>query len=217
MGTNEESMNSDTTEVPVTTTEESSAPIVNDGGVEDMTQTEQSEPEAPVVNTEPVVELSQEPQASDFDTRIAALKATGSQATQILIASLEKYIADMKPGKPMPETAGARNQYNLWKAISYVAETAPGDEFRRLWNLLLSYFEQYKDGVFHDRYVFRFSEQWMWSQYELNGLQRIINLIKLTSNQSTRSANLKKVVLDKTLAEGFSDDARQKIVTFYKG
>lgn len=178
------------------------APAVVDQGVQD---------------TQPKVDVEQPVAVSKFQSKIDAMKTGGTQAQKILIASLEKYITDMAPGKPIANDAGARNQYNLWKAISFVVETAPVDEFKKLWNILLSFFEEHKNGVFGDRYVFRFSEYWLWSQHELNGLHRVLNIIKLTSNPAERAKGLKQVSLDRSLTEGFSDDARQKIITFYKG
>lgn len=154
---------------------------------------------------------------SDFLSKVEEMKVSGTSAQKILIASIEKYLSDMAPGKQVEVNAGARSQYSLWKAISYVVETAPSEEFKKLWSILLAFFEEYKDKAFHDRYVFRFSEYWMWPLTELNGLHRIINIIKLTSNAKERTKGLKQVDLDRSLAEGFSDEARQKLISFYRG
>ena len=231
---------SGTTQDPITeftsTTEEStSAPQVIDEGVADTTAEPEPqvdpiitpepvvvpEPVAPVVpdSVAPVVQAATvvEHQVSDFLSKIEEMRTAGTQAQKILIASLDKYITDMAPGKPLDVNVGARNQYNLWKAIIYVVDTAPIEEFKKLWSILLGFFEEYKDKAFHDRYVFRFAEYWLWSEHELNGLHRILNIIKLTSNPNERAHGLKQVDLDRSLAEGFSDDARQKLVNFYKG
>jgi len=173
--------------------------------------------DASVAVDAPVVELSKPIPSTDFQTLIANMRSTGTQAQKILIASLDRYVTDMQPGRVVKDSEGARSQYNLWKAITYIAETAPVDEFKRLWNILLAYSEEYKDGVFQDRYIFRFSEYWIWSEHELNGLHRILNIIKLTSNTATRADGLRQVSLDRSLMEGFTDDARQRIIMFYKG
>jgi hypothetical protein len=157
------------------------------------------------------------PTYTEFHARMDQLRLSGTQAQKVLIASLDRYVEDMAPNKPIQDAVGARNQYNLWKAISYIAETAPSDEFKRLWQILLAYALEHTDGVFQDRYVFRFSEYWTWSEHELNGLHRILNIIKLTCDPATRADGLRQVSLDRSLTEGFSDDARQRIVMFYKG
>lgn len=192
------------------------APQVVDQGTVDQTLTE---PVKPTEVKQPVVkETTVEPEAiSDFLSKVEEMKVSGTSAQKILIASIEKYLNDMAPGKQVEVNAGARSQYSLWKAISYVVETAPAEEFKKLWSILLAFFEEYKDKAFHDRYVFRFSEYWLWPLTELNGLHRIINIIKLTSNAKERAKGLKQVDLDRSLAEGFSDEARQKLISFYRG
>lgn len=190
---------------------QTTAPQVIDQGTVEET------PPEPVKPVE-VKQTKVEPEAiSDFLSKVEEMKVSGTSAQKILIASIEKYVKDMAPGKQIEVNAGARSQYSLWKAISYVVETAPAEEFKKLWSILLAFFEEYKDKAFHDRYVFRFSEYWMWPLVELNGLHRIINLIKLTSNAKERAKGLKQVDLDRSLAEGFSDEARQKLISFYRG
>jgi hypothetical protein len=162
-----------------------------------------------VINTEP-------PVGSAFNVQMGALKANGTLFQKALIHSLEDYLEVMKPGVPVNKDVGARKQYDLWKAISTIAESSASNEFKKLWNILLAYFEEYKGAAFHDRYIFRFSEYWIWNENELAALQRVINLIKLTSNPAERAFGLKQVVLDKTLELGFSDTAKQRIVIFYK-
>lgn len=170
-----------------------------------------------VVETTAVADDAETALPSEFTKLIDDLKVSGTSTQKILITSIEKYIDTMTPGKPVKDDAGAKSQYDLWKIISYLAEQAPGDEFKKLWNILLAYFEEYKDGVFHDRYIYRFSEFWVWPEHELNGMHRILNLVKLTCNPADRGHGLKNVSLDRSLTEGFSEEARQRITTFYNG
>lgn len=171
--------------------------------------------DAPVIEQSPVVEQRKVTQSTDFASAIEQLKTSGTQAQKSLIVGIESYITKMSPGVPIDANQGAREQYVFWKLISSIAESTPNDEFKKIWNLLLAYFEFYKDTVFHERYIFRFSEYWTWSEDDLNAFQRVINLIKLTSNPTERTASLSHVSIDRSLAVGFSDEARQRIVSFY--
>jgi len=193
----------------------SNTPNIQDQGTQDMDN------QQPTTNTtptqEPVVEVKSEQPLKDFDALVSKLLLEGTQNQKTLVKSLQSYITNMAPGKPIGINEGAKQQYYLWKSISSIAESAPVDEFKKLWNILLAFFENYKDHAFHDRYVFRFSEYWSWSDIELTAFQRILNIIKLTSNANTRDNCLKNVDLDRSLAVGFSDEARQRITTFYKG
>lgn len=150
-----------------------------------------------------------------FEQKIAELKKTGSVHMQSLITELEIYIFKMAPGKPIDATDGAHMQYVLWKTIDKITRTAPREEFKALWSILLGYFYNYREGVFNERYVYRFADQWNHSNVYLEMLQRIINLIKLTCDQSSMQKGLNQVSLKRTLDEGFDEEARQRIISYY--
>lgn len=170
---------------------------------------------AAVSTTVAQVENQQEPAPTGFDALIAQIKESGTRAQKDLVNSLEHYMVNMKPGKPVNPDEGARHQYVLWKTITGITETAPVDEFKKLWSILLGYFNQYGKGVFHDRYVFRFSEFWQYDERQLAAFQRILNLLKLTANPKTRAMGLRQVDMNRTLADGFTEEGRQRIVGFY--
>lgn len=175
---------------------------------------------APVVSapvkTAPVVQMKQPEAPKGFKAMIEEIKANGTTEEKKLIANVEQYMTRMAPGLPMSGDEGARHQHALWKVIQGLVERAPQDQFRRLWNILLGYFEENKDGVFGDRYVFRFAESWHHSEAELSAFQRILNVIKLTSNANERSKGLRQVDLGRSLETGFTEEARQRLLTFYQ-
>lgn len=166
-------------------------------------------------NPSVTVENTQQNNATDFSSFIQGFKENGTVAQKSLISGIEQYMRNMAPGVPVDFDSGAKFQHTFWKLISGVAESAKPDEFKKLWSILLAYFNEFKTTVFHERYVYRFSENWVWSQTDLNGFQRILNILHLTCDPNTRALGLKQVSLDRSLSEGFSDDARQRIVGFY--
>lgn len=163
-----------------------------------------------------VEEVSKVEPLSEFETITKKLKETGTAAQLGLVRSLEQYLSDMKPGVPVSGVEGARLQYSFWKVISGLIETSPKEEFTVLWNILLMYFNEFQDSGFGDRYVYRFSEFWAWSESDLNAFQRVVNLLTLTRDPSKRAEGIKQVDLNRTLAVGFSEEAIQRLVGFYK-
>lgn len=164
---------------------------------------------------QPIVKEVQPSTLTDFQSLIESIRQTGNEDEKQLIASLSDYIVRMAPDSKLTNDEGARYQYNLWKAISNLAENVSADRFKRCWNILLLYFKEYKNNVFAERYVFRFSEYWRWSGDELKALQCIINILMLTNNIETRTLGLKQVDLRRSLEVGFTDLAKQKIINFY--
>ncbi len=151
-----------------------------------------------------------------FEAQIATIRSKGTTHQKNLVSALDSYVEKMHPSQTPTDDEGARHQYNLWRALIFVIDQSPQDEFKKLWYIVLAYFEEYKQTVFHDRYVFRFSEFWQWSDDQLTALQRLINIIKLTCNVDTRAKGLKQVDLNRSLDTGITDIGRQKLVSFYK-
>lgn len=165
-----------------------------------------------VAETLPVVEV----QLSAFQKKMAEIAAQGTPEQSGLIAKLNNYLEDMKPGKPMTGESGVVKQFQLWRTIFSTIENSPIEQFKSLWSIVLAFFHEYSEGVFHESYVYRFSEHWKHSKQELDGFQRILNLIKVSADPKTRANTAKQVDLDKTLAQPFSEEGRNRLLSFYK-
>jgi hypothetical protein len=153
---------------------------------------------------------------SPFQKKMAEIIEKGTPEQSGLIARLNTYLEDMKPGKPMSGDHGVTKQYQLWRTIFNTIEHAPAAQFKSLWSILLAFFHEHADGVFHESYVFRFSEFWKHSKQELDGFQRILNLIKVSADPKTRGETAKQVDLDKTLSQPFTEEGRNRLLGFYK-
>ena len=168
---------------------------------------------APVVE-EAVATVTAE--LSAFQKKMVEIATKGTPEQTGLIAKLNTYIDEMKPGKPVHGDVGATKQYQLWRTIFSTIEHAPVEQFKSLWSILLAYFHEHADGAFHESYVFRFSEFWKHNKLELDGFQRILNLMKISADPKTRGETSKQVDLDKTLAQPFSEEGRNRLLGFYK-
>ena len=176
-----------------------------------------SEPVAPAPQPEVVItEPTPAPALDEFSQWLAKIEASGTTAEKMVVSGIGKYVDLMAPGKPMAGGTGARHQRMLWDTIYYIVESAPAEEFNRLWNLFLAFFDRYRTGAFADRYVNRFAADWYGSVENLTSLQRMVNLASLTANPKDRKIGLKQVSLAKTLENTFSEAGKQKLQNFYK-
>lgn len=167
-------------------------------------------------STKPIVtETMSMSTKSEFETYLADLRTGGTQFEQMFIRSLDAYMLIMAPGKPVAPVTGAKAQQALWKALQTLIDSAPHDQFTKLWTLWLGFVHLHIEGAFGERHACRFADQWIWDLDELDAYFAIINLTKLTCNPAERSQGLKRVSLDKTLARGFSEDGRQRIMSYY--
>lgn len=203
---------------------ESPAPAVVDAGVQAAPVAEAPAPVAapaptPIPIVAPAVKASYAPAiasgSDEFDALISKIKESGTLTEKTLVAFFEKYLIAMAPGKMMAAGEGVRHQYGLWTTISGILERTTSDEFTRLWNIVLAYFNFFRSHALGERHVFRFPEQWMWSSNEHDAFTRLLNLIHLTANPAERAAGLKQVDMNRTLAVGISDSARQRLANFY--
>lgn len=193
---------------PAEVVQESPQPVVNDAVAAAVAVTSITPPE--------VVDTPAQPELTAFQKKLAEVLAKGTVEQVSLITKLNAYIEEMKPGKPMSGDQGVIFQHQLWRTIFTTVENSPADQFKNLWSIILAFFHEYADGVFHESYVYRFSESWKFSKIELDGFQRIINLLKVSANPKTRGETTKQVDLDKTLSLPFSEEGRNRLLNFYK-
>lgn len=172
-------------------------------------------PVAPSTPAAPVVlNTRQEPKTTDFESTVATLRTKGTHNEVALIDAFDRYVHSMQPKTPHTADTGLGMQRHLWAAITRVLNDTPAGEFSKLWNIAVGYFRQHKDTVFHIRYMARFVQYWPENQRsEMNGFLAAINLLKATAED--RKTVTKIVSLDKSLAEGFSDTARGRLLNFY--
>ena len=191
------------TEAPVEAQAATEAPAVKETFVEEIRDIEKKVSEEAVILRD------------DFASMIAELNDKGTATQKEIIRVFEGYTANMGVGMVMSGETGIKFQVSLWKVILTTLSRSSREEFKSAWNLILNYFNKFRDTTFSEAYVFRFAEQWHLSTVELKMFQSIINLIHLTCNPATRAIGLKQVDLERTLSTGFTDEARQRIMNFY--
>lgn len=152
-----------------------------------------------------------------FEQRVEEIKRTGTISQQNMISVLDNYVANMAPNRPISLETGAEYQYKLWKLIENTITSAPRNEFKQMWGILLMYFNKYRDTVFDVRYVFRFATHWNDSDIYLNAFQRLVDLIRMTCDPVSAQKNSVKLNLKARFLEGLSEEAIQRISSYYIG
>lgn len=180
-------------------------------------QNKKEEPRQVVINAKYLANVpsSAYPVINNLDKLKEDIYKNGTDAQRNLVSSLEKYIAAMKPGVAISGKDGALKQYSLWRAIKRILEVDPFVEFKGLWTILLAYVKENVNGCFAHTHRYRFTEHWTKSQAELDGLNNILNLLVIGCEDNARLGIDKEVRLEYTLLNGFKDEARKRVFSYY--
>jgi len=195
-------------------------PVVTDTPVVETPVAPVTEPVVAAVVVEAVVTESVTAIVSGVEMSIGLadiynqVKQTGNQAVILAFNAIFEYMVAMKPGVTMSDDTGARNQANLYRAIRAIIENS-GDDFQLSFATLLKLFDEYKDGVFNERYIFRFIENLTLNMNDQQAYRRIVNLIKIAAPVQGRAEALKQLSFTKSLQFGFTDAGKQKVLTFF--
>lgn len=170
----------------------------------------------PAPTQAPVVALDkQQATATTLESTIEAIMQSGNMPAKFAIAGLKRYIEGMKPGMPVDDKDVVMHQAALWKVLYRFVESTEED-FDKVFSTVLGLFHQHKDGVFNEHYVFRMMSHVNLDKEEITAFQVLVNLFKVTADPIGRQAALKQNVdISRTLANVFSENARQKILAFY--
>lgn len=197
---------------------ESVVKTVSEVVVEEPTQ---EQAPAPVQESTPAESVKvEEPtqavvEANPFQTQIEKI-TEGDSSLQILSARLQEYVNKMSPGIPVSDNSGALANLGLLKTITSVADSFDPKLFNKAWSIVLAYFDEYSDGVFSDRYAYRFPQAWGFGEDSLKAYQNLVDLCRHTANPNSRKAALKQIDFNKSLEYGITEEGRSKIVSYYK-
>lgn len=151
----------------------------------------------------------------DFAAYVDWIKNYGTSVQKEIVRVMDNYYTAMKPGRMVKDEDGAKMQQSLFTLINGVLNTPRPEDFVSAWNTILAFYAQYSDSVFGIRMINRFLHMWPSSHTAYNMLLAANNLLMLTADPKTRANSLKQVNLDKTMSQGFTDLARQRVMEFY--
>lgn len=128
---------------------------------------------------------------------------------------LTGYAEAMDKAKPMVPADGGKWQYSLFKAIKSIFLAKSQEDFNNEFNTVLSFFNKNKDGVFNEKFIFRFPENWPGSQSEYTQNRRLVYLIIQTADPKGRKKALDQINME-MVAEGMTEAQKQMLFNFYQ-
>lgn len=179
-------------------------------------------PVAPVV--EPVADLAAEPApVAPAETEQAVLETNVqpdwieslTPNAKMLKLSFDEYMHKMRPRLPVTEVEIDRHQASLARVLIAVINGLSGDDFHKVFNYILTQFDQHSDGVFKTAAVHRNMASVQLDPTVLRLFQRLLNMFLLLANVSTREAAFRQVDLGKTLTGPITEAGRQRVFGFF--
>lgn len=150
----------------------------------------------------------------DFDQLRSQVSALG----QNVLFTIEEYMEDMMPGKPMTHEVGVKHQVKLFRALDILINKANDEDFAKIYPTVLYLFHEHgdeKQGVFSMMYVYRFPEYIPLSTVERETFYRWLNMLVVTANPQTRKETVGSLNWKHTLEVGVTEDAITRLQSFY--
>ena len=150
----------------------------------------------------------------DFDQLRAQVSALG----QNVLFTIEEYMEDMMPGKPMTHEVGVKHQVKLFRALDILINKTNDEDFAKIYPAVLYLFHEHgdeKQGVFSMMYVYRFPEYIPLSTVERETFYRWLNMLVVTANPQTRKETVGSLNWKHTLEVGVTEDAITRLQSFY--
>lgn len=150
----------------------------------------------------------------DFDQLRSQVSALG----QNVLFTIEEYMDDMMPGKPMTQEVGVKHQVKLFRALDILINKTSDEDFAKIYPAVLYLFHEHgdeKQGVFSMMYVYRFPEYIPLSTVERETFYRWLNMLVVTANPQTRKETVASLNWKHTLEVGVTEDATTRLQSFY--
>lgn len=170
---------------------------------------------APVVTPEPVAPTAPVTEVSSAIAWLEDFAKTASVDAHAIINTILNYVREMTPGKSQTPEAMQRQQVNLHSALMGTVNRLEGQEFKQVYGGILRLVHEHRDGVFHDRYVYRQLQNAPLNSTQRAFFERTMNMIKLTADPQGRKAGLKQFDKTRTMQHGLTEAGRNKLLSFY--
>lgn len=127
---------------------------------------------------------------------------------------LINYLEAVHPSKIVSEQHGADWQYSLLKSLKKVLETPDPETFKTQWKHVLGFVHQHSQTLFNENYMYRFQNHWKGSAKEFTVFRHLTYLLMRTANPTTRTQNLRDIVLDR-ITSNLTPQAANNLLAFY--
>lgn len=171
--------------------------------------------EAPAATAAPAPAADPAPvdAAKEFLQERLAGELTKTEA--IVRDTIQQYLEEVKPGRPVQAEFLNRNQTMLWRLIKRVVETPDDTEFEKSFTLLVAYFRANRKGALGEYHVFRGMDTITLDQDTTAAFQRILNLLIICATVNSPKEAGRHADLSRSLPEGvYTDNARNRLLGF---
>lgn len=128
---------------------------------------------------------------------------------------LTNYAEAMDKKNTIVPEEGGKWQYTLFKTIKSCFAATSQDVFNAEFNTIINFFQKNKDGIFNEKFIFRFPENWPGSQNEYTQNRRLLYLIIQTTDPKTRKKVLEQINME-IVAEGMTESQKQMLFNYYQ-
>lgn len=168
-------------------------------------------PEAPAAEIKPAEVAKpavEQPKAS------ATQSQKGFKPVYKVELELTGYAEAMDRKNTVVPEQGGKWQYSLFKAIKSCFAAKSQEDFNNEFNTILSFFNKNKDGIFNEKFIFRFPENWPGSATEYTQNRRLVYLIIQSADHKGRKKALEQINME-MVAEGMTEAQKQMLFNFY--
>lgn len=214
----------DTTAADQTVVEEVAAVAATEPAQEAVAQ---AEPEVQVIQETAVEEAPVVPKpgsrvytialSKGLSDLLARIETAHGPAALVGLMQVFEYIEHMKPGRTISVAEGVRRQGDLLRGLKNIIENS-GNAFTLVFSALLKVVDENTgtQGVFNDKYLFRFFDNVTLSPGDQQAFRRLMNLLKETAPVDRRTNAGKVISFTKSLQYGLTAAGKQRILTYYQ-
>lgn len=174
----------------------------------EVTQTEQTE------QVEKKEEVTEVPQVKEEEKVVSKTKTEGFTPVYKVELDLNSYAEAMDKKKAIVPEEGGKWQYSLYTTVKSILNAKTQEEFNAEWNTLLLFFNKNKEGIFNEKFIYRFPEQWPGSNNEFTSFRRIVYLIIQTADPKARKKGMAEINMT-LVTEGLNEAQRNRLLAFY--
>lgn len=146
---------------------------------------------------------------------IIQMLTEGTEVTKNTISDMLLYAIEMAPGSPVSVETGSMKQIQLFRSLQNSINNA-GADFRIMFATILRIVYELKDtGAFQVRYAFRFFPDMNMNKEDRDAFTNLLHLMLTLCNPSGRAVAQRQIDLNKAISLGFTDEGRQRLISFF--
>ncbi len=140
----------------------------------------------------------------------------GNEVSINTIKNLLTYLKQMAPSQMVEPVVGNKIQLDLYRVITYTINNESVSNFPLVYGLILKIVDEFSvKGAFAPTHVFRFVNETHTNKDEIKGFNALMNLLTTTASNVSRANSVKMIDFNRTLAIGFSEIGKSRILSFY--